>query len=227
MPTMPAPLAAHAERWFGRSVKVTTVDDLSANLRRITFAGDAMIGRSWRPGHEIEFRVSARDLRHYTPTRFEPTTGTFDVIFCTLAGGPGSVWVNRLRPGSHVAAIGPNPGLRFRPGQRCVVLGDASTIGLFASFGANATRGAIEVPAPDQAAAALLAPELGILPASGSPGSALRSWTAAATIDDQESAYLAGHAETLQRLRALLRDRGVPRSRIVTKAYWASGRTGL
>src|SRR5688500_14327127 len=126
MPTLPASLAAQVERWLGRPVIATTVDDLSPNLRRVTFAVPAMVGRYWRPGHEVEFRVSDRNLRHCTPSRFDPVTGAFDIVFCTIAGGPGSLWVSHLRPGRQVAAFGPNPGLRIRPGHRPVVLGDAS-----------------------------------------------------------------------------------------------------
>jgi NADPH-dependent ferric siderophore reductase len=231
MPTLPATLATRAERWFGRPVAVTTVDELSPNLRRVSFAGESMLGRSWRPGHEIDVRVSERDLRHYSPSRFDAAAGTFDITFCTLAGGPGSSWAARLRPGDRVAVFGPSAGLRVRPGHARVVLGDASTLGTFTSLGQNAIRGAIEVPAADREAAEAMAPHLHILTAAAEPGAALRHWLALLAAEamprGDEITYLAGHAHTLQRLRAMLLDRAVPRNRIVAKAFWVTGRAGL
>ena len=122
----------------------------------------------WRPGDEVEFRVSDRHLRHYTPSRFDPVTGTFDVIFCTLANGPGSSWAADLRRGQQVRVIGPqSKPPTTHHGRRSVLLGDASTLGLFTSLseaGANPeARGAIEVPQNDRQAAAQLVPRLDIL----------------------------------------------------------------
>ena len=234
MPTLPAPLAATAERWLARPVTVVAADVLSPNLRRVTFSGGSLRNRSWRPGDEVQFRVSDRDLRHYTPSRFDPVAGTFDVVFCTLANGPGSGWAAGLRCGQQVRVIGPSPSIRLRAG-RSVLLGDASTLGLFASISAAgadpAARGAIEVPLNDRQAAARLVPRLDILTTRNQPGAALHAWLADQAFvtagPDREAVYLAGHAQTLQRLRTALRATGVPRDSIITKAYWATGRVGL
>jgi len=77
----------------------------------------------------------------------------------------------------------------------------------------------------------LLAPHLDVLTAHDEPGSALSAWAAHHTFTgtgpEPQTIYLAGHAQTVQRLRTQLRLDGIPRHSIVTKAYWATGRAGL
>jgi NADPH-dependent ferric siderophore reductase len=41
------------------------------------------------------------------------------------------------------------------------------------------------------------------------------------------SFILTGKATSIQRLQRALKAQGVPRSRLLTKAYWAPGKTGL
>lgn len=231
MPALPASLAARAERWFGHAVTVTAAESLSPNLRRVTFSGKAMRDRSWRPGDEVQFRVADRDLRHYTPSRFNSEEGTFEIVIFTRPGGPGSTWAAGLRPGSEVRVIGPNAGLRYRADHQPLLVGDATAIGLFhaltrASAGQR-PAGAIEVPAVDRAAATAITPDLTILTEQSETGGALLAWAGGFTGTTAHRAYLAGHAQTLQRLRTILRERGITRDRIVTKAFWATGRTGL
>jgi NADPH-dependent ferric siderophore reductase len=232
MPTLPAALAAGAERWFGHPATVTGVEPLAPSLRRVTLHGEALRGRRYQPGQEVEFRVAAQHLRHYTPARYDTVDGSLDVIFCTHAPGPGSAWAAALQPGQPVAVLGPGGGIRRRAGTRPVLLGDATTIGLFiALLTADPSSvepvGAVEVAATNRAAAAALLPTLDIVTALDTPGAALRQWLADHTTLPADHAYLAGHAQSIQELRTTLRNRGIPRTAVSTKAHWAAGRTGL
>jgi NADPH-dependent ferric siderophore reductase len=232
MPSIPAGLASRAERWFARPVTVTAADQLAPSLHRVVFTGPSLVDREWYPGTEVEFRVSGGDLRHYTPSDLDPADGALEVVFHTAAGGPGSAWAARLRPGGRTALFGPHGGARWRFDHPALVLGDASTLGLFTGLlraaGPVLPRGAIEVPPGDAPAAERLVPGLTILAARSEPGAALASW-----LDDApdpgpgERVYLAGHVQTLQALRTTLRDRGAARTAIRTRAFWATGRAGL
>lgn len=232
MPTLPARLAATAERWFGHPAVVTAVEDLSPGLRRVVFTGDALRGRRWTPGQEVEFRVADREFRHYTPTVVDPDAGVVEVLFADHGDGPGAAWARALAPGDDVGVMGPAGGIRGRITDRRLLLGDASTLGLFAcfaAFGHGAVLGAVEVPAGDVEAAAALVPDLHVLPAAADPGVALHEWTISHYVADprRDQAYLVGHAQTIQALRTQLRAQGMPRAAITTKPYWATGRTGL
>jgi NADPH-dependent ferric siderophore reductase len=55
----------------------------------------------------------------------------------------------------------------------------------------------------------------------------LEAWAETADVPDGATWVLAGHAGTIQRVRRALLSRGVPRSAIATRAYWATGKRGL
>ena len=83
------------------------------------------------------------------------------------------------------------------------------------------------MPAADRAATTEITPQLTVLAERSQPGASLVEWAGGFTATGAHRAYLAGHAQTLQQLRSILRTRGITRDRIVTKAFWANGRTGL
>lgn len=238
MPSLPAPLAASAERFFGRSATVAAVEDLSPGLRKATFAVPTLARRPWTMGQEIEIRASARDMRHYTIAGVDPSTGDIDVVFALHADGPGTAWARALSVGDGFELLGPVGSVRRRAGRRELFLGDASTLGLFAALlpTAGSAYGAVEVPAADVDAATAFVPGLDVLTAQDQPGAALREWlhehhpavaptgSAAAA---PTRACLAGHGQTIQALRSRLRLLGVPRSTCATKPHWATGRRGL
>ncbi|WPB73655.1 hypothetical protein KYC5002_31990 [Archangium violaceum] len=90
MPEMPAFLANVLEPRFARPARVVDVVDLAPSLRRVCLEGDSLKGVAFRPGDEIELRVSERAFRHYTPAVFEPATGSLEIVFYLHGRGPGS-----------------------------------------------------------------------------------------------------------------------------------------
>ncbi|MEV7908548.1 siderophore-interacting protein, partial [Streptomyces anulatus] len=171
MPTVPALLADPMTRWMGRPATVTEVVRLSSGLVRVRFSGDALRGRGWRPGCEIEFRVGERDLRHYTPSAFDGREGWIEVLFQLHGGGPGSLWASRLAVGDDVLVLGPGSRAWLRAGPSHLFAGDGTAVGLFAvliaALGADAAvTGAVEVPERDVDAARELLPRLEVVRAA-------------------------------------------------------------
>ena len=238
MPSLPAPLAARAERWFGRPATVVEITDLSPGLVRVGFAGPHWRGRQWVRGQEVEFRVGDREFRHYTPADVDPGSGRFDVVFVRHGDGPGTGWLAGLTLGTDVGVMGPGGGVRRERDRRELFLGDATALGLFAALVPTAADvwGAVEVPPADLAAAAALVPSLDVVAAGGTPGTALHTWLGMHAADDTadnepgrpEQATLAGHAGTIATLRPRVRaEFGLARRTVATKAHWADGRQGL
>lgn len=232
MPDLPQFLAARAEAWFGRACVVSEAEELAPKLRRVRFAGAALRERGWSAGQEIECRVGPTHFRHYTPLRWDDARGEVDVLFYLHGQGPGSRWAEALSPGSAAHLMGPGGRFRLRPGaRRHVLLGDETTIGLFAAMAAavpagETVCGAIEGEVPAELLTRLGLP-LAALPRARTRGAALSTWLAGQEPGDA-AYYLAGHAGSIQRLReALHGEREVPRERVRTKAYWADGRAGL
>lgn len=229
MPTLPSPrLAGAAERWFGRPGTVVSLDEPAPGLRRVGFEVPALRDKPWTRGQEIEFRVSERGFRHYTMCAVDPGSGLLEVLFALAADGPGTRWARGLALGDPVAVMGPGGGVRRQAGERELFLGDSTALGLFHALAPTAAEatGAVEVPADTVPAARALLPGLDVLTEGAEPGEALLGWLGALDAPPPR-ACLAGHAGTLQDLRRLLRERGLGRSAIATKAYWATGRAGL
>lgn len=151
---------------------------------------------------------------------------------------PAAVWLDALAPGDPVRPVLPDASRAFaavgRVGANYLLCGDGTTVGLWHSFirwlpaGAR-VAGAVELPAADQALGRELLPQLDVLPETGQPGAALLGWLQARSEAESQAdhVYLSGHSQTIQRLRALLRERAVPRAAIRTQPYWATGRAGL
>jgi NADPH-dependent ferric siderophore reductase len=132
--------------------------------------------------------------------------------------------------------MGPGGGVRFDPDRPALLVGDATTVGLFAGLAAAAraeVAGAVAVGAGDVPAVRTLLPGLEVLAADGDGGEAVTRWTADRADRHRGStavegrAYLAGDARTLAPMRARLVSAGHARRDVVTKPYWSAGRTGL
>lgn len=181
-------------------------------------------------------------MRHYTLARVAAESRTATMVLHTRGDGPGRAWARELRPGDQLRLLG--PGSSLSPGRVDIVLGDTTAAGLaMALLGRTAAAdrrpptadttgpivGAAEVDADDVAAAQALLPGLDVLVAGTQPGDALagRLDEHCPAVTGVETARLAGHAQTCIRPRTVLRERGLPRRRTHTHAYWADGKTGL
>nr|WP_274381561.1 SIP domain-containing protein [Gordonia desulfuricans] len=115
-----------------------------------------------------------------------------------------------------------------------VVIGDATVIGLAMAFrdriGASGRgfRAILEVPAADVAATAELVPGADVQAVGDTPGAAILTHLAAASFTDGSVFYLAGHGQSIQQQRTVLREvHSVPRKAIRTQPFWATGKVGL
>ncbi|GAA0992944.1 hypothetical protein GCM10009555_082800 [Acrocarpospora macrocephala] len=234
MPTVPALIADPMTRWMGRRAVVVGVEVLSAGLVRVRFAGEALRGRAWQPGCEIEFRVGERELRHYTPAAFDGVAGWIDVVFQLYGAGPGSHWARGLTVGDETLVLGPGGKSWVRDGATHFMAGDASALGLFEALtvglGPDAkVSGVVEVSPEDAEAARALLPRLEVVAEGERPGEAMLAWVRELAVERPDAAYVAGHARSVQEARGLLcAERvGMRRKDVVTKPYWATGKKGL
>jgi NADPH-dependent ferric siderophore reductase len=223
---------------MGRPAVAARVEVLSPGLVRVTFEGEALRARQWQQGSEIEFRVSTRDFRHYTPASFDDDAGRIEVVFQLHGSGPGADWVRGVRTGDEVVILGPvRRSSWLRNGRRPVFVGDASALGLFQALiaslpDATDAVGVVEVPEADLDAASDLVPTLTVVASTDVPGEASLTWLADELSGTPDVAYLAGHAQSIQRQRAVLCDAagdrpGLRRRNVVTKPFWATGKVGL
>ncbi|MFI9169624.1 siderophore-interacting protein [Streptomyces lincolnensis] len=241
MPSLPAPFARMIEV-RGMPCTVTGTEDLSPSFRRVHFAGEGLKGREWAPCQVTTFLVSPTAFRRYTPDAVDTVTGDMSILFhrhsavVTGPPSPGDAWLDSLAVGDRVSAMGLEATRGFRaraePGTT-LVCGDGTTVGLWSSMiqrpgGRARVRGVVEVPAQDVPVVRDLLPGVQVVAQSPQPGEALLSWLDAAPPEKVTHAYLAGHGQTIQRARNVIRTRyDLHRSVIYTQPYWATGKVGL
>ncbi|MEM6995397.1 MAG: siderophore-interacting protein [Myxococcota bacterium] len=152
MPELPGLLADLLEPRFAREARVVAIEELTGRFRRVRFAGEALRGVAFRPGQEIEFRVTRTAFRHYTPAAFDPVDGTVDVVFFVHGLGPGSAWSSALTVGQPVRVLGPGGRFGLRDARRHIFVGDETTLGLFTALQeGSSVDGTIEVGADESA----------------------------------------------------------------------------
>lgn len=234
MPTSPRFIGSLFESAMGRRARVLDVREPAAGLLEVVLSADAPPG-GWHPGHEIQFRVSPTLGRRYTVR--STTSTTFDqieVLASTEAAGPGSAWLQSLRMGQDITVLAG----RHRPlplaGMSRLYLGDGSSLGTIDAYARSDVDPIVAIEVPPDAVDALLTrwPTYHFVARAGAPGDAMQAWLEAAiragSLSSITSTVLLGHAQTIQRQRhALVASETQARRNVITKPYWADGKSGL
>lgn len=243
-PTARAPgrLSRALLRLLMKRATVVSTEAPADRFRLITLEGPALQGVAWTPGQKIQIAMgSAFVARTYTPIDWDAVAGRTSLLGYAHgngddSSGPGSRWVRSARPGDPCDLFGPRKSVDV-PDTRAplVLFGDETSIGLACALMRR------EHPRPiachfevnDAATASRLAATFGIgasalYPRREDDGHVREmEATLPALVDGGATFVLTGKAGTLQRLRQGLKRLAVPPARIVTKAYWAPGKSGL
>ncbi|NVB42003.1 siderophore-interacting protein [Pseudenhygromyxa sp. WMMC2535] len=229
MPELPQMLAGTMSRLFGKPVSVIATSCPAAQFKRVRFQGPALIGAPVAPNTVVEFHVDPRSFRHYTPAAVDPERGSLDVLFHLHGRGPGSAWAEGLAVGDTASLLGPGSGkLRVDPESAAhLLLGDETCLGLAEWLGAQ-LEGFHAYLEADTDCAEAAASSTRILPRDGRErGDALVAWLEANPPDPGAALYLSGHAQTIQRLRQVLKAQKFPPRQLRVEPYWADNKRGL
>jgi NADPH-dependent ferric siderophore reductase len=245
---MPAPdanaqplgrLEGAVTKLFTKPARVQALEDVADGFRLVTFAGDALRGVTWLPGQKVQLLLGGWVQRTYTPLSWDAEAGVMQLLAYIHCVGPGSDWARALAVGNSAAIFGPRGSLDLSRLRRpSILFGDETSFGLAHAlrFTAASARGVhllLEVSSKSAASAALDA--IGVSGAclvERSPDDAhLAEVDAIAARLFREHALaggvLSGKATSIQRLGKHLRQLGMPRGQVQTKAYWAPGKVGL
>ncbi len=167
---------------------------------------------------------------------WDTTAGRTRILGYAHGNGPGSAWVCDTRPGDECDVFGPRASLDVsHAAGMCVVFGDETSIGLAYALSRHAPGG----PMPCLLEVNTVANTRDVLTRLGLDGVELfERKENDAHLEDIErrltalvatgaTFVLTGKTSSIQRLRRALKALGVPASRVMTKAYWAPGKTGL
>ncbi|MEM7370739.1 MAG: siderophore-interacting protein [Bacteroidota bacterium] len=241
MPTLPIWMANTMEKVFNNQfhpVMVKEVNLLTSGLKLVRFKGD-LSKTSFTPGKVIEFRVSDREFRHYTPSFFDKKQGVCEVLFYLHGLGIGSKWAEDLKVGDETKLMGPGGKMALEPAQdKHVLFGDESSLGLFVNVFHHSNTigkclGVLELDQKHQRWPDVLGLEVPVVKKSKEHPAThavdwLNTWTADQwALCQHTTFYLTGRAKSIQSIRNTLKNKGIKSKQIQSMPYWADHKKGL
>lgn len=226
-----ASLKAFLGKLLTTELVISTTETLAPGFRRLTLEGETLRGAAFTPGDKVQV-VLEGGTRTYTPFAFDAAKGTFDLLVYAHGDTPGARWGRAAKAGERIHVFGPRGSIALDAlTGPVVVVGDETS---FAVARAQLDHGKAPAPvfevsniAESSAALAALGLEADLV--ARAPGDAHLDALEAkvrASGKGGHSLVLTGKAQTIQALRARLRERP-PFVAQKTKAYWAPGKRGL
>lgn len=235
----PGRLEGAVTRLFCKHAMVSALRDITSGFRLVTLAGDDLRGVAWTPGQKVQLMLGGWVQRTYTPLSWDTNSGVLQLLAHIHGGGPGATWARALVPGASCAVFGPRSSLDLQRLDRPALLfGDETSFGLahalrFTQATATGVHLVLEVTSKRVSSAVLDAIAVsGAHLVERSPDdehlNEVRELAARLiTTHSIGAGVLSGKAPSIARMSKHLRQLGLPRARLQTKAYWAPGKTGL
>jgi NADPH-dependent ferric siderophore reductase len=224
-------------RLFMKRAVIVATENLAGQFYLLTLESPAFRAVAWQPGQKVQIAMgSAFVARTFTPVEWDAATGRMRLLGFAHGAGPGSDWLRGARENDECDVFGPRSSIDTRALTGPLVLfGDETSIGLARSLQylhqVKAVQGFLETDDMDSVRA--VATHLGIgglhlsrRTAGDAHLQAIAEQLAALAVTGA-TFLLTGKAQSIQHLHRHLKSASVPGARILTKAYWAPGKTGL
>jgi len=225
-----------------RRMMVVGQAPVTPRMRRVSLVSEDLGDFDWAPGQDmvLELPLAGGQIapRHYTIRHFDEAEQRVDIDFALHGDGASAQWLERMKIGDRVIAMGPRGHTRLaRDADLHIFLGDETCIPAIAAMAA-ALKGPARAMAlievrdeadvqPVESPADLT---LGWLYRHGAPAGGqhlLLSAVEGLKFDPAAAhAYVIGETSQVRALRQHLIARGLPKSRITAEGYWRPGRVG-
>jgi NADPH-dependent ferric siderophore reductase len=227
-----APLVRRSPAHHGT---VTSTEQLTARMRRVTVRSDALVGATVRPAQDVEVLLrennGRRVKRRYTIRHLRAEAGAVDLDVLLHGAGPGSAWASAATPGDLLEFQGPRGKLELVPADWHLLVGDESALPAIAAIceALPANEPAIAVVEVEASGDELPLDgdthwvHRGAAPA-GLPDLLAGALRGQPLPDGAGHAYLMGETRAMVALRAMLEERGIAHESIFVKGYWNLGR---
>lgn len=221
-----------------RDATVRAVRDVSTCFRAVELAGPALRGVKFHPGDKVQVLLPSREVRTFTPLRWDSEAGETDLLVYHHNASPAGTWIRELAVGDTCRFVGPQRSLRLPDRGAVIVFGDETSCAVARAFAAVVpdltivleTNSSIEAREADllhvlgdHAAQATLVPRS---PDEAHLTRVLDHLQAALQHHPGASLLLTGRAQAIQGIRAGLKARSLPTS-TSNRAYWSLGKRGL
>ena len=225
-----------------RRMAVVGQTAVTERMRRVSLVSEDMEDFDWIPGQDMVLELplpggeTAR--RHYTIRHFDEAEQRLDIDFVLHGDGASARWLDRVRIGDRLIAMGPRGHVTLAQGvDTHLFLGDETCIPAIAAMAARLRPSAravalIEVrdEADEQQVASPADLTLGWLYRREAPAGSVHLLLKAAealTLNPMNThAYVIGETSQVRAVRHCLIERGLPKTRISAEGYWRPGRIG-
>ncbi len=229
---MAAPIVRRSPVHSGR---VVAAEQLTARMRRVTVASEAMRGVEIRPAQDIEVHLreaaGRRVKRRYTIRHARPECGELDLDVLLHGIGAGAAWGATAAPGDEVSFQGPRGKLEIRHAPWHVLCGDESALAAIAAITESLPEDEQSVAVIEVGGAGDELPVRGDVRwvhrgahPPGTPDLLVPVCEALTVPHGWAQFYLLGETRSMVALRALFEGRGAAHDTIFVKGYWNIGR---
>lgn len=219
-----------------RESRVSALRMVGARFQSIELVGAALRGIDWVPGDKVQVLLPSRDVRTYTPLRWDTAVGTTELLVYRHPGDtPGVTWSRSVAVGDLCRFVGPQRSVRAPVDRPLVLFGDETSLAvacaLASSLPPDRVASVLEVTSRADSEAVVgsfaLADVVTVERAVGGAHWELAAERIRDALARKPGAELVmtGCAQSIQAIRARLRASGTRPG--TSKAYWSVGRAGL
>ncbi|MBC8991450.1 siderophore-interacting protein [Micromonospora chalcea] len=217
------------------TAQVTGVRSLPGGLVLVELTAGAFRKATWTPGWKLRIRArrGTMALRTYTPINADIERGTVELIGFVHAGGPGAQWFQQAAIGDTCEIFGPHRSMDLTSvAGRALFVGDETSLGLACALHRLTGDATYLIEAQDPAGLSEALSEVGIdapvtVLAKDADHTDLVRRAADRVAGHSYTLVVTGDAATVHTLRRASRNWSPAPERVLGKAYWAAGRTGL
>ncbi|REH00977.1 siderophore-interacting protein [Flavobacterium aquicola] len=194
---------------------------------------------NFKIGQAIIIRIDDTKYRNYTPSKWNSELGTFEVVFHIHNNGPGSKFIENLKPNDQLT-VGLPRGFNIynQKAKYHFFFGDETCLSVFKSLKDEINKddnnylGILEL----DETAMKVPNEIGVVVdiVAKSPNKAEFAIEALHKMETKcwdlwkdGYFYLMGNAKSIQNFRKALKEKGIQSRNIYTKPYWADGKIGI
>ncbi|MEI9932172.1 MAG: siderophore-interacting protein [Rhizomicrobium sp.] len=207
---------------------------IAPRMTRVEFLGSDLNEFVWTRGQDVVLEIPAPDgiaRRHYTVRAHDPVKRTLCIDFFLHGEGASGPWLDGLRIGDAVNAVGPRGHTYIRDADWHLFAGDETCFAaIFAMLeelnGAAPAYAFLEIGSEADQAPFDAPPQTAITWVKRD-GSALSDAVENFVLPKGDGfAYVIGETAKVRAIRHRLLERGIARNRIAAEGYWRPGRVG-
>lgn len=111
--------------------RIVETNKLGDHFMLLKIKGKSLKKGNWTPGQKVTVQITDKDMRSYTPTKWDKEDASFETLVYLHNNGPLSKWASSVKLKSKVTIMGPRASLVIDESLASFIFfGDETTFGL-------------------------------------------------------------------------------------------------